>query len=206
MGRPRRFDGETERNLLMDAAIEVMTGSDYLEISVGDVMAAAGVSTRSFYRHFESKDALLVAVMRRDAEAVGQLLDHAVSSAPNPAAAVQAWLDGYLGCFYEPKRARRIALYASPGANASPAVVAEHEALHQILVRSLTKALRAGTPGACRALTEAPRRCDDRVGTRQHRGEPAGQRTGQKTSTCCPTTGHALRLARTRSAPDVAGA
>jgi hypothetical protein len=72
------------------------------------------------------------------------LLDHAVSSAPNPAAAVQAWLDDYLGCFYEPKRARRTTLYASPGANASPAVVAEHEALYQILARSLTKALRAG--------------------------------------------------------------
>jgi AcrR family transcriptional regulator len=144
LGRPRRFDGDTERGLLMDAAIEVMTSGNYLEVSVGDVLAAAGVSTRSFYRHFESKEVLLIAVMRRDAEAVGELLDRAVSEAHDPAAAVQAWLDNYLNCFYEPKRARRTTLYASPAANSSPAVIAEHAALHQILARSLTKALRAG--------------------------------------------------------------
>jgi AcrR family transcriptional regulator len=128
----------------MDAAISVMTSGNYLEVSVGDVLAAAGVSTRSFYRHFASKEALLIAVMRRDAEAVGHWLDRAVSQAPDAVTAVQAWLDTCLSCFYEPARARRTTLYASPGANAAPAVVAEHAALYQILARSLTKALRAG--------------------------------------------------------------
>lgn len=144
LGRPRRFDSDTERQLLMQAAVEVMTSRNYLEASVGDVLAVAGVSTRSFYRHFESKEALLIAVMRRDAEAVGDLLDRAVADAPDPPSAVQAWLDCYLSCFYEPRQARRTTLYASPAASGSPAVMAEHAALYEILVRSLTKALRAG--------------------------------------------------------------
>lgn len=144
LGRPRRFDAATERELLLDAAIDVMTSRNYLEVSVADVLAVAGVSTRSFYRHFESKEALLIAVMRRDAEAVGELLDRAVANAADPPAAVQAWLDGYLSCFYEPKQARRTTLYASPAASSPRAVVAEHAALYEILARSLTQALRTG--------------------------------------------------------------
>lgn len=144
LGRPRRFDGETERRLLLDAAVKVMTGNDYLEVAVADVLAEAGLSTRSFYRHFESKEALLIALMRRDAESVGHSLDRAVDRAADPVAAVADWLDGYLAVFYEPSRASRTTLYASPGARASQTVVAEHAQLRQILIRSLVKALRAG--------------------------------------------------------------
>jgi AcrR family transcriptional regulator len=128
----------------MDAAIEVMTRRDYLEVSVADVLAEAGVSTRAFYRHFESKDALLVALMRRDAESVGRLLQRAVDRAADPAEAVAAWLDAYLAVFYEPKRARRTLLYASPGVRASSAVAVEHAELRQILARPLVETLRAG--------------------------------------------------------------
>lgn len=144
LGRPRRFDGDTERRLLMDAAINVMPGRDYLEVAVADVLAEAGLSTRAFYRHFESKEALLIALMRRDAESVGQSLDRAVDRATDPSLAVAEWLDGYLAVFYEPHRASRTTLYSSPGARASPAVVAEHAELRQIVVRSLVSALRAG--------------------------------------------------------------
>ena len=144
LGRPRRFDAETERRLLMDAAIRVMTGSDYLDVTVADVLAEAGLSTRSFYRHFETKEALLIALMGRDAAAVGHLLDRAVDRAGDPVGAVTAWLDGYLAVFYEPGRSRRTMLYASSGARVSPAIVAEQAELRQVVVRPLMRALRAG--------------------------------------------------------------
>lgn len=128
----------------MDAAIKVMTRGDYLEVGVADVLAEAGLSTRSFYRHFESKETLLVALMRRDADRVGRSLDRVVADATDPASAVTAWLDEYLTGFYGPKRARRTTLYSSPGARASEAVNAVHAELQQMVVRSLVKALRAG--------------------------------------------------------------
>jgi AcrR family transcriptional regulator len=183
LGRPRRFDGDTERQLLMDAAIKVMTEINYLDVTVGDVLAEAGVSTRSFYRHFESKDALLVAVMRRDAESVGRMLDRAVASASDPRAGVAAWLDGYLACFYEPKRARRTTLYASLGAAASPAVIAEHAALQDILARSLIRALRAGHRAG---VLNSPKPRDDATTvlalvavSANQRGEERNRRTRQ---------------------------
>jgi AcrR family transcriptional regulator len=85
LGRPRRFDGDTERQLLMDAAIKVMTVDCYPEVVVADILAEAGVSACAFYRHFDSKEALFVAVMRRDAELVGQSLDRIVNDAADPA-------------------------------------------------------------------------------------------------------------------------
>jgi AcrR family transcriptional regulator len=142
-GRPRRFDEDTERELLMEAAVEVMTRSDYLEVSVADVLAEAGVSTRSFYRHFESKESLFIAVMRRDADLVGQLLARVVANASSPRAAVEAWLDAYLACFYDPRRSRRTMLWGSAAA-ASPAVATAHAESRHNIVGPLVKALRAG--------------------------------------------------------------
>ena len=121
-----------------------MTGSGYREVTVADVLAAARLSTRAFYRHFESKEALLIALMRRDAEAVGRTLERAVADAAAPEDALAAWLDAYLAVFYEPKRASRTTLYASPGARASLVVTTEQAQLRQIVARSLVDTLRAG--------------------------------------------------------------
>lgn len=144
LGRPRRFEGDAERALLFDAAIEVLTRKDYSTATVADILAKADLSTRAFYRHFESKEALLIALMRRDAEHVGRSLGHAVSRAGDPESAVSAWLDAYLAVFYEPKRANRTALYASPAARASLVVTEEQAQLRQIIARSLVDALREG--------------------------------------------------------------
>jgi AcrR family transcriptional regulator len=153
VGRPRRFDFDTERQLLVDAAITVMTRDSYPEVAVADILAEAGVSTRSFYRHFDSKEALFVAVMRRDAEVVGESLDRVVRQAPDPCSAVEAWLDEYLAGFYEPGLAPRTMLYASAGVRTSPAVIAAHAELQQHIVNSLIKALRAGNrSGQLRSL------------------------------------------------------
>ena len=144
LGRPRRFEGDQERALLLDAAVEVMTGRDYADVTVADILSEAGLSTRAFYRHFESKEALLIALMRRDAEGVGRSLEQAVARAPDPEVAVSAWLDEYLAVFYEPRRASRTTLYASPSARASLVVTAEHAQLRQIVARSLVGTLREG--------------------------------------------------------------
>jgi len=42
--------------------------------SVADILDEAQLSTRAFYRHFDSKDALLRAMYRRDAESVARRL------------------------------------------------------------------------------------------------------------------------------------
>ncbi len=50
-GRPRRFEPADELRRLFDAALVVMQRNGYADVAVADILAEAGLSTRSFYRH-----------------------------------------------------------------------------------------------------------------------------------------------------------
>jgi AcrR family transcriptional regulator len=129
--------------MLMDAAMRVMGRNGYAGMSVGDVLSEAGLSTRAFYRHFDSREALLAALIRRDSESVGGSLQRAAARASDPVAALDAWLEGFLDVFYEPRRAARTALFSSPAVTAVP-LVGELEEMRRIFCRPLVEVLRAG--------------------------------------------------------------
>jgi AcrR family transcriptional regulator len=144
IGRPRLFDDEAERSMLIAAAIETMGRKGYGSMSVGDVLEQSGLSTRAFYRHFESKEALLDALMLREAQSVGRALARAVAGAPGPVAAVDAWLERYLDVFYQPRRAERAALIRSEGGRSSRLSDAMRTEMRRISCVPLVGALRAG--------------------------------------------------------------
>jgi AcrR family transcriptional regulator len=144
VGRPRRFDDETERKLLIDAAIRVMEHNGYAAMSVSDVLNEAGLSTRAFYRHFESKEALLETFMLREAESVSRSLRRVVDGATDPRGAVEAWLERFLDVFYEPRRAQRVALLSSAAARASGPSAAVISEMRRLACLPLVEALRAG--------------------------------------------------------------
>ena len=60
-------DGD-ERMRIIDAAYRCLLARDGATVSVTAILAEAGLSTRAFYRHFESKDSLLLALFRRDSD------------------------------------------------------------------------------------------------------------------------------------------
>ena len=144
VGRPRRFDHETERGMLMDTAMRVMARNGYAAMSVGDVLSESGLSTRAFYRHFDSREALLPALVRRDSESVGTSLERAVAAATDPVAALDAWLERYLDVFFEPKRAARTALFSSAALTAALPIADEVQEMRRIFCRPLVEVLRAG--------------------------------------------------------------
>ncbi|WP_235825762.1 TetR/AcrR family transcriptional regulator [Candidatus Frankia alpina] len=63
-------DQDDERELIMDAAYRCLLASEGVSVAITDILHAAGLSTRAFYRHFASKDSLLLALFRRDCERV----------------------------------------------------------------------------------------------------------------------------------------
>jgi AcrR family transcriptional regulator len=73
-----------KRALLVEAALKAFLQSGYAEASVNHIAAAAGVSIKTLYRHFDSKDELFSAVMQA---ACGQLPgdDPTEAAAPAPA-------------------------------------------------------------------------------------------------------------------------
>src|SRR5246127_1037021 len=53
-----------KRAAIVDAALQAFLDAGYAEASVNRIAAAAGVSIKTLYRHFESKDDLFSAVMQ----------------------------------------------------------------------------------------------------------------------------------------------
>src|SRR5271154_89647 len=53
-----------KRAVIVDAALKAFLEAGYAEASVNRIAAAAGVSIKTLYRHYESKDDLFSAVMQ----------------------------------------------------------------------------------------------------------------------------------------------
>ena len=69
-GTPRPRSDE-ERQLIFRAALRVMRVNGYAEAQISDILAEAGLGTRAFYRHFSSKDDLVIALFEENAATDG---------------------------------------------------------------------------------------------------------------------------------------
>ena len=143
-GRPRRFEAEDELRLLLDAALAVMERNGYVDAAVADILREADLSTRSFYRHFESKDQLLCALYRREAEAAAVRLHAKVEAAPSPRAALDAWIDEILSFGHHRTKAARVAVLGSPGAMRAEGYAEETRHAAKLLMAPLEALLAAG--------------------------------------------------------------
>ena len=142
-GRPRRYDPAEERSLLLDAAFAVLRTRGWASVTVADILGEAGLATRSFYRHFASKDELLRALVRRDAERFASAVTARVEAAPTPAAALELWLDEILGFGYDRPRAQRAAVLRAATAGGTLAADELRRAL-LLLQAPLAATLAAG--------------------------------------------------------------
>jgi AcrR family transcriptional regulator len=102
-----------ERDLIMRTAYELIQRDGSKETSVHDVLREAGLSTRAFYRHFRSKDELVLEMYRVDCDRVTAMLDAAVAAAPTPLAALEAWIDQSLAVVYDARRLRHAVVLSS---------------------------------------------------------------------------------------------
>src|SRR3954451_14132484 len=94
----------SERRALIDAGLAVLRrrGSD--GCTVADVLAEAGLSTRAFYRHFASKDELVLAIYERDARPPHGRRPETLAAARSPRAALDVWIDETLALGFDGRR------------------------------------------------------------------------------------------------------
>jgi TetR/AcrR family transcriptional regulator len=103
-----------ERARLIRAAWTVVRRSGFEGIKVQLVLKEAGLSARTFYRHFSDKDSLLIALVEDEYGAASRRLRQAVADAPDePAAQVAAWIREMLLAADDPARAPRTRLFSS---------------------------------------------------------------------------------------------
>src|SRR5688572_9438746 len=88
-----RERAQAEVQALVDAGLEVLARRGEAKLTVAEVLSEAHLSTRAFYRHFRSRDELVLAVYEHESERTGDRLAERVAAAPDPAAAVRVWID-----------------------------------------------------------------------------------------------------------------
>jgi AcrR family transcriptional regulator len=96
---------------LLAAAEMLLAAGGYEALRVDDVLHAAGLSTRAFYRHFRGKSELFLALFDREAARAGERLHRKVAAARAPAAKVEAWVAATLALAYDARLARRTRVF-----------------------------------------------------------------------------------------------
>jgi AcrR family transcriptional regulator len=129
---------------LFAAALAVMQRNGYADAAVADILAEAGMSTRSFYRHFESRDQLLCALYRHEAEQVAERLTARVSGAASPLAALDIWIEEIMSLGYHQAKAARVAVLSSPGAMRAEGYADESRHAMKLLLAPLQAVLADG--------------------------------------------------------------
>ena len=140
------------RSALLDAASKIVREEGVRSLNVAQVLDRAQLSTRAFYRHFDSKDDLVSAVFLAMARVETRRLKRKMAAAADPSAAVVAWIDGRLDlAFNESIRSdlRQMSLEAQTQMFAAPELVGDaYGEILKPLVEQLDSGKRSGVfPG-----------------------------------------------------------
>lgn len=103
----RSSDGP-EVELLINATWAVAARTGSIEPGVREILQEAGLSTKAFYRHFRSKDELLLMALDRASNVLVEYLEYRMARAPDPLSKISEWIDGCLRQAVNPSAARRI--------------------------------------------------------------------------------------------------
>jgi AcrR family transcriptional regulator len=102
--RTKKLDPDPAVRLtILAAASKIVREEGVRSLSVAQVLSRARLSTRAFYRHFDSKDQLVSAVFVDMARVEALRLRRAMSACAGPVEAVVAWIDGRLDLAFDEK-------------------------------------------------------------------------------------------------------
>ena len=136
------------RRTIVAAALQSLREQGVRGLSVAAVLDRAELSTRAFYRHFESKDQVVAAAFLEMAHAEKRRLQRKMTKAGNPVEAVSAWIDGRLDLAFDENiksDLRSLSLEAQSQIFAAPQLVQPaYEELLKPLIEQLNDGLRSG--------------------------------------------------------------
>lgn len=150
---------EEERAIMIAAAYRTLARRGSGAAPVTEIIAESGLSTRSFYRHFKSKDDLLLAMFEAETERASQELSQRMRRASTPREAVETWVRFYLALAYDPRRRRRTLVMDSPDLHRAASyaeAIARTQEQHRVhLVRALEAGKAEGSFPRVRPQTDA---------------------------------------------------
>ena len=122
------------------------------------ILERAGLSTRAFYRHFESKDELFLAMLRQEADALADRLDRIADELPgDPRKQLMAWVEMMFALAHEPRLRMHLTVIDSDEVRAAKGYRDTRERLHADRERSLERILQRGRDDGSFPLTDPQR-------------------------------------------------
>jgi AcrR family transcriptional regulator len=92
--RQASYADEVER--IVSATYEVIERTGSLDPTMRDILRQSGISTQAFYRHFRSKDELLLALLDDGRRRLSSYLGHRMAKAETAEGKLRAWIEGVL--------------------------------------------------------------------------------------------------------------
>ena len=141
-------DGTRRAEVLQTAASLIATSG--LRTSMHEIADAAGIQTGSLYHHFESKEALLVELLRRYHDDLDRVADHALHTLDDPSsrpgfAQIAALGSAIAQCAVAHRAAIQISMYETPSSN--PDLITWTQRRPAAVLEAMYQTLRAGRWG-----------------------------------------------------------
>lgn len=130
--------------MLIAAAYQVLSSRQSGSIPVSEICSEAGLSTRAFYRHYTSKDELLLAMFEAEGRRVESELAEVVDLATDPRTALVEWLRLCLALSFDLRRRRRALVMESTEVTRAAGYAAVFEGMQERHRASLVQVLEAG--------------------------------------------------------------
>ena len=144
--RRTAYADEVER--LVAASFALIRENADLEPRVGEIVRAAGLSNQAFYRHFRSKDELLVTVLDTGIRRRVDYLAHRMETADTPQEKIDRFLQGMAAQALDPAAARATRPFALSRARLAERfpeeVAASERGLTALLRAAIAEALESG--------------------------------------------------------------
>jgi AcrR family transcriptional regulator len=136
---------DDDRGFIIDAAYTCLSEPHSGPIPVAAILQRARVSTRAFYRHFESKDELFLAMLREESDALAGRLDRIADKAPGgPIDQLKAWIAEMFGLVYDARARMHLTVIDSDEVRAAKGYRETRERAHADRERSLVEILHRG--------------------------------------------------------------
>ena len=103
--RHEAYSAEVQR--LIDAAYRVIAATGHVDPPIRSILLEAGLSNPAFYRHFRSKDELLLVMLDEGRRRLATYLAHRTAGVADDDERVAEWVRGVLAQAGDPDAARR---------------------------------------------------------------------------------------------------
>jgi AcrR family transcriptional regulator len=147
--------GDAER--IIEATYRVIERTGTIDPRVRDILREAGLSSPAFYRHFPSKNALMLVIFDDGLRQLAQYLEHRMDGAQDARGRVRAWIEGVVAQAVDREAASRTRPFIANIGRLADQFPAEKARAESALLRQLSDAMIAAAEAGQLELTDPHR-------------------------------------------------